>query len=399
MSAGNDEGSPGGAEEAGRFQTGVVLVIAGAHFIHDVFTALLAPLLPLIINKLGLSLVQAGSLAVFTQLPSVFNPILGSFADRGTFRRALIVVTPGVTGTLMCFMGVSPSYGTLSILLLTVGFSVAALHVGGPVMLSQVAGAHVGRGMAFFTVAGELARTVGPLLAVQVVSTFGLEGMWRLFPVAVASSLLLWWRLRKVPERRPDRPPVPLLAVWKEMRLVLGAVFGVLMARAFMVSGLTTFLPTFIYQEGGSLWLANGSLALLELSGAAGAFAAGVMSDRFGRRNVLLVAALLSPLLMVLFLQSEGPARFVVLALLGFAALSTTPVLLAVTLESSGANPAAATGTYMMISFAARALILLAVGALGDALGLRVAFFWCAGFAALGVPFVLLLPRSGRPAQ
>ena len=396
MSAGGGEAEQGKAPGSGLFQTGPVLVISGAHFIHDVFTALLAPLLPLIIGKLGLSLVQAASLAVFKQLPSFFNPILGSFADRGTFRRALVIVTPGVTGTLMCLMGVCPSYGLLSILLLTVGFSVAALHVGGPVMISQLAGARVGRGMAFFTVAGELARTVGPLLAVQAVSTFGLEGTWRLFPVATASSLILWWRLRRVPEHKPDRPPVRLLVVWKEMRLVLGAVFGVLMARAVMVSGLTTFLPTFIYQEGGSLWLANISLALLELSGAAGALAAGVLSDRFGRRNVLLIAAVLSPVLMVLFLQSEGAARFVVLAFLGFAALSTTPVLLAVTLESSGANPAAATGTYMMISFAARALILLAVGALGDAFGLRLAFFWCAGLAALGIPFVLLLPRAPR---
>jgi MFS transporter, FSR family, fosmidomycin resistance protein len=376
------------------FQTGVVTVISGAHFIHDVFTALLPPLLPLIINKLGLSLLQAGSLSVFSQLPSFFNPILGSLADRGTFRRALIIVSPGVTGLLMCLIGVAPSYGALSILLLTVGFSVAALHVAGPVMIGQVAGGAVGRGMAFFTVAGELARTVGPLLAVQAVATYGLEGIWRLFPIAVVSSALLWWRLRRVPEMCPDRPPVRLLAVWKEMRLVLSAVFGVLMARAFMVSGLTTFLPTFIYLEGGSLWLANGSLALLELSGAAGAFAAGVLSDRFGRRNVLLVAATLAPLLMVLFLQSEGAARLVVLSFLGLAALSTTPVLLAVTLESSGANPAAATGTYMMISFAARALILLAVGALGDALGLRTAFYLCAGFAVLGVPFVLLLPKE-----
>ncbi len=47
-----------------------------------------------------------------------------------------------------------------------------------------------------------------------------------------------------------------------------------------------------------------------------------------------------------------------------------------------------------MISFAARAMILLVVGALGDSIGLRAAFYWCAGFATLGLPFVLLLPKS-----
>jgi hypothetical protein len=48
----------------------------------------------------------------------------------------------------------------------------------------------------------------------------------------------------------------------------------------------------------------------------------------------------------------------------------------------------------MMISFAARSLIILAVGAMGDALGLRAAYVWCAWLAALGLPFVLVLPPS-----
>ncbi len=64
-----------------RFDGDRVLTLAGSHFIHDAFTALLAPLLPLIIEKLGLSLLQAGSLVVFTRIPSVFNPALGSWAS------------------------------------------------------------------------------------------------------------------------------------------------------------------------------------------------------------------------------------------------------------------------------------------------------------------------------
>ena len=78
----------------------------------------------------------------------------------------------------------------------------------------------------------------------------------------------------------------------------------------------------------------------------------------------------------------------------GITMLSTAPVIMAVVLENAGDNLAAANGTYFMISFAARAMILLVVGALGDSIGLRAAFYWCAGFAMLGLPFVLLLPKS-----
>ena len=49
---------------------------------------------------------------------------------------------------------------------------------------------------------------------------------------------------------------------------------------------------------------------------------------------------------------------------------------------------------HFMINFAARAVILLAVGWLGDTVGLRTTYMWSGGFALLGLPFVFLLPKS-----
>jgi FSR family fosmidomycin resistance protein-like MFS transporter len=375
---------------------GLVLTISAAHFLHDAFTALLAPLIPLLIQNLGISLFQAGTLAVAIQLPSLLSPFLGHLSDRYRLHRMLVVIAPGSTGVLMCMMGLAPDYGTLFILLLTAGFSVAAMHVVAPVLVGQFAGREVGRGMGLFMVGGELARTAGPLLAVQIVSAFGLSGMWRAAPVAVASSLILWWRLANVRDYRPAGWPSPILAVWREMRKTIAAVSGILVARAFMAAALTTFLPTFIYGQGSSLWLANVSLALLELSGAAGALTLGSMSDRLGRRRVLMGAVSLAPPLMLLFLFSGGALRLLVLAALGFVTLSTTPVLMAVMIENSGANPATVNGTFMMMNFAIRGLVILLVGALGDVLGLRGAFFVCAILATLGIPFVRFVPGRHR---
>lgn len=384
---------------AARFPLGLALSISGAHFVHDVFTSFLAPLLPLIIEKLGLSLVMAGSLAVFSQLPSIFNPPIGALADRRGLHRLFVILAPGATGACMCLIGLAPSYAALVVLLLTAGFSLAAIHVAGPVVIGMASGNAVGRGMSFFMTGGALARTAGPLIAVYLVSTFGLEGLWKVIPVAVASTFLLWLQLRDGSRRREPRTPSGLFKVWKDMRLIIFAVLGILMARAFLVGGLSTFLPTFIYGEGGSLWMANIALSILELSSAAGAFIAGTLSDRVGRRKVLLFSVAASPPLMLAFLYSSGALRLITLAGLGFVNLSIAPVIMAMMIENSRANPATANGTYMMISFAARSLIILAVGAMGDQLGLRTAYLWCAAFATLGLPFVFLLPRSspGRP--
>ncbi len=110
---------------------------------------------------------------------------------------------------------------------------------------------------------------------------------------------------------------------------------------------------------------------------------------------MLVVSIALAPPLMLLFLHTDGWAQWIVLSFLGLTMLSSAPVIMAVVLENAGDNPAAANGTYFMISFAARSVILLAVGWLGDIVGLRTTYMWCGGFAALGLPFVLLLPKSG----
>lgn len=381
------------ARDKWRFQTGLVATIASAHFIHDVFTAFPAPILPLIIEKLGLSLLGAGSLLVFIQIPSLFNPLLGALVDRVGFRRILVILGPGVTGIFICFMGTAPSYPILAGMLLMVGCSVAAIHVAAPPMIQAVAGDRVGRGMSFFMVGGEAARTVGPLIAVAAVASFGLEGMWKLFPVAVGASVLLWWRLGGVTDPPSLERPLHPILLWRRMRRLLLGVSGVIIARAFMVGALIGYLPTFLYREGESLWMANISLSVLELGGVAGALLSGTISDRIGRRPVLLATVALSPVLMLLFLEVSGPLRFPVIAALGFVALATTPVLLAVMVENAGANASTATGLFMMLNFAARALIFLAVGAMGDALGLKTAYVWCAVLAILALPFVFLVPR------
>jgi len=385
------------SRRTGKVQFGLVLVVSAAHFMHDSFTALLAPLLPLFIENLGLTLFQAGSLAVATQLPSLLNPLLGALTDRHRLHRLLVIVAPGATGTLICLAGLAPSYGILLILLFTAGFSIAGIHVAGPVLIRRFSADAVGRGMSMFMVGGELARTIGPLIAVGLVSSVGLRGLWRVIPVAVAASLVLWWRLADVSPGPPvERQPI-LFALWRRMRSVLVGVTGILVARSFMVGALATFLPTFIYGNGHSLWMANISFSVMELCGALGVFMSGTLSDKLGRRQVLYWSVGLAPPLMLLFVVSDGWTMLLLLAMLGFVALSTMPVLLAVVIEHSGSSPAAATGTLMMVSFAVRGLVILLVGAMGDALGLHTAFLACGAIAVLGLPCIRLLPPDAGP--
>ena len=386
------------APRPGDFQTDQVATIAGAHFVHDTYSSFLAPLLPLIQSNLGISYTLVGSLVVFMQLPSLLNPFIGYLADRISLRY-FIIFAPAITATLMSSMGLASDYVTLALLLFTTGISVAAFHAPAPAMIGRVAGLRVGTGMSIFMASGELARTLGPIVAVAGVGWFGLEGIWRLAVVGWLTSGILYWRLRHVAARPSQLRKAPLAEIWPTARRVFPTLIWLMTGRVFMMAALTTYLAIFVRDVlGGSLWLAAISLTLLEGAGVVGALFSGTLSDRFGRRHVLLVLLGLAPILMLLFLYGPTWLTIITLIGLGLTAISPQPVLLALVQDEFPEHRAVANGAYLALSFLLRALGIGLVGIVADRFGLSNAYLFACILAFLSLPAVFFLPARRQPA-
>ena len=96
----------------GTFQTGKVTAISLAHLSHDVFSAFLPPLLPLLIAKLGLSLSAVALLDIARKIPQLANPLIGLLADRMCLKW-FVILAPAVTAISMSLLGVAPSFPVL----------------------------------------------------------------------------------------------------------------------------------------------------------------------------------------------------------------------------------------------------------------------------------------------
>lgn len=267
-------------------------------------------------------------------------------------------------------------------------------------MAGRLSGRKLGRGMGFWMVGGELGRTIGPILIVSAVNVLTLEGTPWLMTGGLFASFLLYLLLKNV----PGKPPEPSQETsfrqgLQVLRPLLVPLVGIVAVRVFMLASLTTYLPIFLTEEGASLWFAGVSLTLFEAAGVAGALTGGSMSDRLGRRLVLIIVMVTTPLFMLAFLAADGWIRFPLLLALGFTSLSAAPVMMALVQESCPENRALANGVYMALMFVTRSGAVLVLGAVGDAFGLRLAFTLSAIAPLLGLPFVLMLPSSAPSGQ
>lgn len=376
------------------FQLRKVSTVSGGHFIHDVYSGFLPPLLPLLIDKFSLTMVLAGMLTLFFRLPSLFNPFLGAASDRMNFGR-LFALGPGLTAVSMTLLGAAPNYVFLALLLITAGCSAAVYHVVGPVLAARFSGVYIGRGMSFWMTAGEAARTAAPIIAVAGVERLGLTGLWPLSVVGVGVSVYLWFAVSTDSAAPAARSADSLLKVWRGLLPVMLPLTWLLTVKAFIVANMVNFLPAYLTDRGESLLFGGTALAVLEGAGILGAFLGGRISDTLGRRAVLFVVFLIAPAVMLLFVNLPGLLTVPLVGLTGLFVFAQAPVMMALVQDHARGNRGAANGLYMGLNFCITAAVLVFTGALVDTLGFQTGFSIAAGAGFLGLPAVFLLPRRG----
>jgi FSR family fosmidomycin resistance protein-like MFS transporter len=370
------------------------LGLAAGHALHDTYTSFLAPLLPLFIDHLSLSKAQAGLLTVFTQGPSLIQPVIGHQADRFNLH-FIIYIAPAFTAALMSLLGIIPSYLILALLLTLVGFSSAAFHAVGPVVAGRLSGKNLGLGMSFWMVGGELGRVLGPIVIVTTIRFLSLDNVPWLMCGGFLLSIILYFEVRRVPfKTHSDHIRVHWREALQKMRPVMLPLSGLVLMRSFVMASLTIYLPTYLTELGSDLWLAGISLSVMQGAGVIGALIGGSLSDRVGRHRILLISCITVALFMMIFLISSGWIHFPLLLILGFSLLSMTPVIMALVQESFPESRAFANGVYMCMSFCLRSLVVVLIGALGDWFGLSFSFIISAVMMLLAIPFILLLPRG-----
>jgi len=340
------------------------------HFLNDFYIAFLSPLLPLVVANFHLSLTLAGLLAtILNTSAAMLQPGFGALADHFR-RRVFIRVGPVLSVTGMGLMGLAPSYGVLIVLLALAGAGTAAFHPQGASTAREASGRRKGAGLSLFVAGGELGYALGPLVIAAIVAWRGLDATWMVALPGVLACVLLW------PAFPPAGAPT-LRSGTASLRTDLGAAFHpmlvlwlVVFLRSVVITSYHTFLPLLITQRGGALVAGGLAVFLFGGIGAIGGICGGMLSERIGRRRLVVLSFIITAPLLVAFVLSPTPWSYVFLALGGIAVYLSAAVTIVIAQELLPHRVGIASSIVMGVAWGMAGLTLTGVGALADRVGL-----------------------------
>jgi FSR family fosmidomycin resistance protein-like MFS transporter len=272
-------------------------------------------------------------------------------------------------------------------------------------MVTRVGGDQWGRATGYFQTGGEFGRLLGPVLVSTVLFYLAIEHLWLLAIPALAVAVYAYAQIAGENARIPKPPPPAALGAAIMARrgpILLMAL--IILLRSLSISSFQTYWPTFMTQTGSSLRIAGLALTIYEVGAVAGQFLGGGLSDRFGRKRMMMFSQLTAGpvLFLALFFARQSTdtglyGAFAFLLLGGFLALSAGAVMQALMQELLPGNRSVATGISYLLSYESSVVATIVIGFAADLLGLSTALSISVWLSMASLPFTLLLPET-RPA-
>jgi FSR family fosmidomycin resistance protein-like MFS transporter len=369
--------------------------MASAHVMVDGYGNIYAPLLPLLIPKLGLSLAAAGTLTMLFQMSASVAQIgFGRLADRW-HPRVLVMVGPVVSVTVLSMLGLASSPAALAVVLVIGGLGAAAFHPPAAALAHRLGGDQPGLAMSVYITGGTLGFSLGPLMFAPFAERFGLS--WTPL-LAIPGLVVVAFFLSRV-------PPMPLHAASSGgLRMLapyakpLALLYTIVVLRTLAAISFSTFVPVMLTRRGLSVTEAGTAVALYLFASGIGGFFGGPTADRFGAKKVIALSLIVATPFLFAAPFFSGWAFVALLAIGGFFLQSTLPVN--VTFGQALAPVSAATVSSIMMGFGwgTGGLSVPIVGLIADRIGIEPTLSGLALIPLAAAACALPLPSRARVA-
>ena len=304
-------------------------------------------------------------------------------------------------------MGVSPIYSLLLIGIGVVAISHSVWHLPASASLSYHFAERRGTALSFHGVGGSVGDVAGPLVTGALLAVLGWKELLSIYAIPpFFMGFMAVWTFRRIGHVNtgsgvPADPPTMDRRLEMTRRLlrnpVLWGLTFVRGLRSMCLVSLVTVISLYLDHElnMSSAWRGF-HLSLLIVVGLVAKTGAGYLSDRWGRKQVLVPGLLWSCLVTLALIPfNDGIALTIAIALLGLFLYPDQPILTAAVFDMVGREVASTgLGVVACIAFLMSAGSVLVAGAIYETMGFAETMYFIAALFGLAAVVFGLLPLS-----
>ncbi len=359
--------------------------------------------MPSMKETFGLSDIQYGAIE---STRSAANAALlvpaGVVAD--ILRRQWVIATAGGLvglGVAYVVLGLAPNYGIVLLATILVGTSMALWHPSALSVLSYRLASRRGLALSLHGMGGNIGNAVGPAMFGIIIGAIAWQtASWMLAMPLILLALLMWIIMRKVPGVEGDEAGAKryfssIIGLLKNKVMLILVVSNGL--RAMGTVSVFAFFSLYCSKDLGFSSAKVGFYYMLMMaSGIASQPFLGYLSDRFGRRVVIIPSMMLLGLFQILIVWSGSGAGLVLAALCtGLFIYSVSILAQAAAMD---ATPPGAGGATIALLMGSAALFQIPsptiAGALSESYGTPSVFLYSGALVLASALVLLFLPKD-----
>ena len=345
-----DTAAPGAA--ASVTQRRPLLPLSVGHFCVDSYAGMLPPMVPLLQERLGLSLAATATIGAVMAFSNLSQPLFGLLGDR-LRRRNLVPAGLLLAAVCMPLMGVAPSFALTMAVIAVGGLGVAAFHPQSFVIAADLSGPRRAFGIALYVFAGTVGLATTPTWLTFTVDAFGT----RVLPLAslpgVVAALAIW---RWVPLAADPAQDQGWRAVAAQLAVgvrPLAAILAVVVLRNITFLGFNLFIAILNRDRGMGLAAGGIALSVYSLAGVLASLGVGRVADRTDPKPLVWGSLAAAAPFLCAYALVPGPAALLLLAAGGGLLGSSTSVMVALAQQAAPEQRALASSLPLGMSWGA----------------------------------------------
>ncbi len=306
--------------------------LSGSHFINDIYTGVLNPIMPFIAVKIGITMAVATIILTVSHIfSSLLQPLFGYFADN-IVKRSFIFWGLILSSIFIPLSALAHNPFILILFIIFGSIGSSLFHPQALGFASRFAGKEdAGKSMAIFVAMGTLGYSFGPIISSAITQFLGMPKMPLMTIAGIVWALLMFSFVPKLSLSEPVISKIDFKTAFNRIltNKKLNILNVIAMLKTMIMSACFILLPFLWKDMGYKPFYIGLALFLFIFAGGIGSLISSSLEKRLGAANVFYISMISTLPLMILFILTcslHPVLSLVIFVIMGFVTMMATPV-------------------------------------------------------------------------